>query len=197
MNTKDFERRLAFWSDWSESEIDQRIRPLRDGGVFGRGAGRHAPDLTPLQAALMLLQMVPRRATDAAVIGRQAWDLKAVIPPNAPEWAIEVLAYARLPEVMSVCFDLPDSVAIHSLRVQSNAAAAWMVLRRGDEICEVWFTSWDERRTWVEAHPETYHNQGTTFVGQCFYMGHGTFEEIALGLKTAKQSGWVGEKVSA
>lgn len=97
---------------------------------------------------------------------------------------------------MTVSFELSNSVAIDSLRIPSDGSSAWMVLKRGEQTCAVWFTAETERREWVETHPATYLNQGATFVGQCFYMGHGTFEEIALGLKSSKESGWIGEKAS-
>lgn len=197
VNTKDFEKRLARLTGWTESEMDQRVRPLRDGGLFERGAGRHTPNLTALQASLILLQLVARRSTEASEVGRRTWDLKAVVPPGAPEWVRLLLEADKLPQIMSLAFELPESATIESLRLPSDGSYAWLTLRRGSLTCPVWFTADEEKTQWVSDHPDAYENQGATFVGQCFYMGAGTFAEIALGLKTEKQSGWVGDEAKA
>lgn len=193
MNTKDFERRLTLLTGWTSSEVDQRMRPLREAGVLGRGAGRHTPSLTAVEAVVMLLQLGARRASEATDYGKHAWNLKAVTPPDAPEWIRVFLESERLVEVLAVALQSPHSVSVHSLRVASDASAAWVTFRRGSSFCEVWFTGSDEAREWVSAHPETYSNQGATYVGHNLFVGHAAFEEIVLSLDLTKQSGWVNE----
>lgn len=81
MKSRELEKMLAGLTGWTLSEIDQRMRPLRAEGLpaFASTArGLHAPDIAPIHAAMMLLQLVSRRAVDAGQVGRTARQLCSV-----------------------------------------------------------------------------------------------------------------------
>ncbi|CAN1529680.1 hypothetical protein MCEMIH16_01359 [Caulobacteraceae bacterium] len=78
MKSRELERILAEETDCTAREIDERMRSLRASGVpefEGRGRGRHAPDIGAQHVALMLFQLVSRRAADAGVVGMRARSL--------------------------------------------------------------------------------------------------------------------------
>lgn len=194
MNSKEFERLLAFLSGWTKSEVDQRTRPLRELGILDKGAGRHTPDLTHVHASTMLLTLVARRATDSLEITRKLLQLRAVLPPKAPEWLQLMLTGDRLVEALALVLASPDSAAIADLRIPTNASHAWMTIRRGTSSYRVWFTESDKGRQFVADDPDTYYAQGGTYVGHCFCMGEGAFAEIALSLREKNGSGEAGYK---
>lgn len=194
MNSKEFERLLAFLSGWTKSEVDQRTRPLRELGILDKGAGRHTPDLTHVHASTMLLTLVARRATDSLEITRKLLRLRAVLPPKAPEWLQLMLTGDRLVEALALVLASPDSAVIEDLRIQADGSIAWVTIRRGATSCRVWFTASDEARQFVADYPDAYYAQGGTYVGHCFCMGEGAFAEIALSLREKTESGGVGYK---
>lgn len=78
MKSRELESILAEETDCTAREIDERMRSLRASGVpefGGRVRGRHAPDIGAQHVALMLFQLVSRRAADAGVVGMRARSL--------------------------------------------------------------------------------------------------------------------------
>lgn len=87
MKSRELEKLLAGLTGWTSSEIDQRMRPLRAEGLpaFASTArGLHAPDIAPIHAAMMLLQLISRRAVDAGPVGRTARQLGPASEETGP-----------------------------------------------------------------------------------------------------------------
>jgi len=68
MRAREFERSLEVMSPWRASEIDQRMRGLREAGLLPVGGrGLNAPDIEPEHAAAILVSLAAtERAADAA-----------------------------------------------------------------------------------------------------------------------------------
>jgi hypothetical protein len=83
---KDFEHILGRYAR-NPGEIDKRVRAVRALYDLPTIRGRHAPDLTYVQAVAMMLSLVSRRASEAGEIALKAMNLNlAPLTPMAAHY---------------------------------------------------------------------------------------------------------------
>lgn len=180
MNSKDFEHKLAFLTGFSASEIDLRMRALRRHGDVARGAGRHSPDLSPGHAALMILQLVARRATDALEAGLAARELRAVVPPTAPNGVRDALSDLSLLALLEGTLNGTGEATLQGATVAIDGTFATAVVEVGTERAEVYFTDLPRMQTdWVAAFPDRYADILGTALGHHFIIGTSTIRKLA------------------
>jgi len=76
MRAREFEHFIAKEAGLLPSEVDHRMRPLRESGLIPMGGrGPHAPNIECVHVGLMLLNLVSRRAADAFEVGEHAASL--------------------------------------------------------------------------------------------------------------------------
>jgi len=136
MKSRELERILAEETDCTAREIDERMRSLRASGIpefAGRVRGRHAPDIGAHHVALMLFQLVSRRAADAGVVGMRARTL-LLAGANLPEFSGDEAEamYSRIGRSVTLGERLsdPDQAAFGATFL--NAATLITIFLRSD-----------------------------------------------------------------
>ena len=136
MITRKLEKLLVLLSGYQPGEVDQRIRPLRERDLIPSGPrGLNAPDLEPLHAALVLLTMVARRATDAGKTAMRAMDLKAV-----PRGDCAVTAETALLPVIAAGL-VAGSAFLQRVEIFCDGSLAWISIRENGEVKSVLFSN--------------------------------------------------------
>jgi hypothetical protein len=181
---------LIRFSGYQPAEIDQRTRPLREKNLIPQGArGVHAPSIEPLHAALMVLAMVSRRATDAGAVLARAMDLKSVPRPSGQ------FPQQSLATVLAGGFVMGGDF-LKRLEVSCDGAIAWATCTVNGDTSRILFCE-DDVVAFVEKFPDTYDAQGEGGCGHRFVIGRGLIDQIALDLREDVAAGYAAEKVSA
>lgn len=182
MNAKQFEELLAERLSIAGSEADQRMRALRTAGIVPVGArGRHAPDITAIQASLMLLSMVSRRAVDAGPVAHRASNLRGVNTPFA--------ANTTLGAFLAALIQNPAESLMRRVLIAEDGSSAWM-LPDAPNVYDEWL--------WIEpGEVEEIKNSGCepsnfgrAYLGRRFVIGGGAIAQIGIEISKDMESGW-------
>lgn len=113
MRAKQFERVIASFTTWSESDVDQRVRRLREARLLPVGGrGLNAPSLTPRDGALILISIAA--AENAVDAGRLVELYANLIPPPKGQ------AFAGAPtlvDAVAAILSRPDKAVVSSFSV--------------------------------------------------------------------------------
>jgi hypothetical protein len=141
MKSRELERILAEETDCTAREIDERMRSLRASGIpefAGRVRGRHAPDIGAHHVALMLFQLVSRRAADAGVVGMRARTLLLAGASLSEFSGDEAEAmYSRMGRSIRLGEPLSDADHQALAATAMNAATLTAVFMRADAPMEI------------------------------------------------------------
>lgn len=192
MNARNAERSLARYSGLTESDVDQRMRPLRDKGLLPTGGrGPHAPEIEEDSAALMMLQLVSRRAVDAFSVGLIAADQARMVPyPCEPQpFGVPTPSEGvSLHTALIFLLQNPD-FAWSRLVVACDGRTAWLTIR--PELVLVFSAEHPAPPASVAA----YDKLGSAYFGPTFTLSAAVVKNIAADLRQPpeKRSGWTGE----
>lgn len=188
MKARELHALLANISGSTLGEIDQRTRYLRDHELIATGPrGVGAPDLKPLEAALMLLSLASRRAADAGPVMARAMNLTLVVPPELSEWPLgETKALAP---VIAAGLSKAEPV-FDRVEVLADGSMAWVDFALSDFRRRVLFTDDDRVRNWIAEFPDTYDAQGITVLGHRLVISGAIVAQIALELADDRAGGY-------
>lgn len=183
MRVRELEMMLAKTLNYPAGQIDQRMRPLREGGILPMGGhGLHAPNIEPIHAALMLLQLVSLRASDAGPIGHAAMNLELVPVPGAPNAFFDVDDSQRvtLGAALALLIMHPD-LEWQQVEVACDGGRAWLTITWREELIKLVFAKDPASvSSVVGGKIERYRNQGAADIGHRFVMGAGQVKQIGL-----------------
>lgn len=178
MNAKDFEKMLAHYAR-TPSEVDQRMRGIRDAGMLPTVRGRHAPDLEPPQAVMAILALVSRRAVDSADVAVHLAGLPAVHrfhgdSDNCLQFFLERLI--NQPEGA-------ERAQFDYLEIAEDGKFARAVLKDGSKIL---FS--DDMDLWnaVQAAPDTYDRASKFGCERVLHISAEFIDEVAQALSAEK-----------
>jgi hypothetical protein len=191
MNTRDLERILVRYSGYQPGEIDQRTRPLRDHSLIPSGPrGVNAPDLEPLHAALVVLTMVSRRATEAGATAMRAMELK---PAPRPGCRLDALNLA-----VTLAMGLTKGSAfLRRLEIACDGSMAWATIAHGRKVFRLFFTDDDRVLQALEDDPSVYDATGGTYAGHWFIINGAIIDQILIAIGDNDRAGYARPKVSA
>ncbi|MCI5078241.1 hypothetical protein [Oricola sp.] len=180
MRAREFHQVLSMATGATLGEVDQRTRFLREIGVLQTGPRGHgAPNITPLEAACMLMVMVSRRAADSETVFVRANSLEAI---SRKAGGRDFLNGAKLGGVLASIISTPDNwtdgLAVDRVEVEENGEFAWLRMSGLDIL----FTSNTAVRDWVTQNPDAYSRQFDSSARRCFVIGGGLLHQIALEL---------------
>lgn len=188
MKAREFHALLANLTGATLGEIDQRTRYLRDHDLIATGPrGLGAPDLKPIEAALMLLSLVSRRAADAGPIMARAMDLTAIVPPDLREWPLEDTT--ALATVLMAGLSRAETM-FDRIEIMADGSMAWVDFALSDFRRRVLFTDEERVRSWVAEFPDTYDSQGVTVLGHRLVITGAVVAQIALELADDGEAGY-------
>ncbi|WP_018263423.1 hypothetical protein [Methylobacterium sp. WSM2598] len=176
MKAKQFEGQLAKLLAVTPSEVDQRVRPLREAGELPSVRGRHAPEIEPALAAMMLLAMVPRRAGDSLTVMRRASALRCV---NGDE--IDTQLATRLAHLLCE----PEESWMKRLMVAGDGSAAWMLTAKPGKPLAEWLWVDHNKREEFRTSGADPAKFGSTYLGWRFVMGGPALQMLGQFLKFA------------
>lgn len=151
MNSKEFEKLLAPHVR-SSSDIDVRIRGLREKERLPSIRGRHAPDIDSGQAAVILLSMIAQRPAEGAACAMELGDSLAV--PNRGGFAKKVKL--TLLEYVAGLLEKPGNVAlegVHRLEASGEYGFARIIYKDGRTLL---FTRDEAQRAAIEKDASLY-----------------------------------------
>lgn len=175
MNMRGFEAFCALHSGYRPSEIDQRVRPLRDMDLVPHGPrGPAAPHLDATQGAVAVLSMIARRAADTKDVVKRALNLKAVardgwLPSEGQDIAL----------VPMIALALSTSGVVERIEILGDASLAWVTLIIESERRTVLFTDDEKIVDFVTSFPDTYDATGAHYMGHRFVMTGKLAEALA------------------
>ena len=191
MITRELELMLANFSGYQRGEIEQRIRPLRDRNLIPSGPrGVNAPDLEPLHAALVLLTMVARRATDAGAVAMRAMDLKSVSRDGCA-----LQGGTSLLPVISTA--LAGAIGyVERVEILCDGSLAWVTINEDGTAKRVLFTDDAKMRRRISSNPDVYDRQGAMFCGHRLVLTEAILEQVALDLVDDTPAGYAKERAA-
>ncbi len=183
MRVRELEVMLAKALGYPLGQIDQRMRPLRENGLVPMGGhGLHAPDIEPVHAAVMLLQLVSLRAADAFAAGHTAMNLEFVPVPGSTNAFFGVDETRRLTLGAALAWLLTDPVAKwHRVEVSCNGRRAWVTIEhQGAPLDLVFVQDREAVARLVAGDSKIYQRQGAADMGHRFVLGVGMVKQIGL-----------------
>lgn len=186
MKSRDLENLLVNLSGWSQSEVDQRLRPLRKIDVLPTLSGPHAPHLTATQAAAAILQMTARRSVDSLEVGGRAMGL-----PMAPVGALtDVLKSASLLQFVAAFLGPVGTVRLQSLEVDcSGGSALATLIGESGSPFRAYFTDDHGVLRLLTDHPEHLDTIGGASIGQKLIVSGGFLEQVRIELAEGDETG--------
>ncbi len=186
---------LVRHTGYSEGEIDQRMRPLRERKLIASGPrGLGALDLQPLEAALMVLSLVSRRSADAGFVTARAMDLKAVIPPDVANTPLAEVG----PLASVLAAGLTGRATIFDrMEILCDGSMAWVDFSLDGHKRRVLFTDDPNVTEWVAEFPDTYDAQGATALSHRMVVTGDLVAQFALSLNDKDTAGDAAVKVEA
>ena len=173
MIVKEFETYLARFAR-GPSEMDLRVRGLRAEGHLPTVRGRHAPPVTPLQAAMMILSVVAHRAVEAGSLASRIGAL-----PVVPRAGLDIPNGETFAEYLASLISSPAAVAevprFH-VEIPEDGRFARVVFADGKSIL---FTGDQHVRQDLEQMPERYDSTGRHAFERRFYMSRSALLELA------------------
>ena len=194
MNLRSLEKILASRTGYSASEIDQRMRPLRELGMVPHGPrGPAAPHIEHIHAAIALLSLAARRATDVGPVVAKAIKMKAV-----PRAGLLPFDQDEIALVTAIASTLAGATIVERVEILPDASLAWVTFG-GDGLTQrVLFTADKKTSDWVEEFPDTYDAQGEAYCGHRLVLTRAFLEQLALELADdEKAAGWMPEREKA
>src|SRR5262245_9743467 len=184
MTARELEALLRLLSHYTESEIDQRTRPLRDWNLIPHGPrGANAPHLEPHHAALVLLTMVSRRAVDAGETAVRASKLKL-----APHRAINLPHETRLLSVLAKAISAGQPHIKRRFEALVDGSAAWY--GQSGEVTTALFLQARVIKA-ATKKAQLYESTGASLCNHRFVLGEGAFADLIGGFnRTDEKSGW-------
>ena len=177
MNMRGFEAFCARHSGYGPSEIDQRVRPLRELRLVPFGPrGPAAPHLEAMHGAFAVLSMVARRASDVKEVVQRAMKLQSVARDGWRPLDHDVGLVAM------IALALTDRNVVDRIEVFCDGSLAWVTLFLDGERRKVLFTDDEKIRDYVTAYPETYDATGAHYMGHRFVMTGALADALALEL---------------
>jgi len=186
MTARELEALLRLLSHYTESEIDQRTRPLRDRNLIPHGPrGANAPHLEPHHAALVLLTMVSRRAVDAGKTAVRSAKLRL-----APHRAINLPQETELLSVLAKAFSADQPHIKRRFEALVDGSAAWVSYDQSGALATALFL---EARAIKAATKKAhlYESTGASLCNHRFVLGEGAFADLIGEFnRTSDKSGW-------
>lgn len=182
MKARQFESLLVTLSGLSAGELNQRTRPLWERNLIPYGPrGLGAPEIEPLHAALMILTMVSKRATDSGSVMARAMDLKAVERPGA-----EIMRGHALATLLASAM-VKGSSLLQRLEVSVDGAMAWATCQIDARVVRVLFCEPDIAK-FVKRYPNTYDAQGSSLCAHWLVIGPGFIDQAMIELSEAEDA---------
>jgi len=173
MIAKEFETYLSRFAR-GPSEMDLRIRGLRAEGHLPTVRGRHAPHVTPFQAAMMMLSAVSHRAVEAGACASRIAALK-VVPRPGLDLSEGVTFGSYLGELLSSPAALHDLPRFH-IEILEDGRFARVLFSGGGSIV---FTSDERVHRELQQWPEYYDKTGHHGFERRFYMSQSALLDVA------------------
>jgi hypothetical protein len=175
MTNRELQALLARLTGYPESEVDLRIRPLREKNLIPHGPrGPGAPQLDAGHVVVMLLAMVSRRATDALEIFGYAKDATLV---SARGHAFQLPTNISLAEILTLA--VKGECSIDQIEIGSTGRFAYVSYDEGGKSVKALFISdlaEPKTRKVVTAQPAIYERLGLG--AQRFVLVKEQFAEI-------------------
>lgn len=171
MTARELEALLQQLSGYSQSEIDQRIRPLRAANLIPHGPrGSNAPHMQPIDTVFALFAMISRRAVDAGPTAVRASALKLARRPE-----IDWYSGATLLEVLEDAFTTygPN---INRFEALSDGSAAWIELDQDGKSTTALFV--EEKILKSKTKNKKYENFGSALCNHRFIVGRKALSEL-------------------
>jgi hypothetical protein len=178
MNSKDFEKILSPYVR-TPSEIDHRMREIRDAGMLPTVRGRYAPDIQTTQAVMAVLGLVSRRVHESADIAIRAAGLPAVARfPGDRDFTVE--------QYLESLIDNPegkDRAQFEYLEIAEDGEFARAVLKDGSKIL---FSDDMDMQNAVQAAPDTYDRASNFKFGRILHIPAAFIDEVAQAISAEK-----------
>lgn len=188
MNMRKLEFLLSGFSGFTHSEVDQRFRPLRDLDLVPHGPrGPFAPKVEPVHAALAVLTLVSRRASETEATIRRLLELRAV--PRA-EGGIDGATDELVPMVM-LALSPAASEAVERIEILCDGSMAWVDFRLNGKRQRILYAE-PQVAEWVSQFPDTYDAQGATHCGHRFVMTGALGAQIGLEVADEQPADYAG-----
>ena len=195
MNSRDLERLIGLWSIYPPYELERRMRTLRERDEIAYGPrGRHAPNISSVEAVVMLFAMASRKAADAASTAIKAMQLRPV--PDGGELTFDQPLGKLLAYVLEGMLSDRDDLRVEQVEIESSARYAWVTFKYKKQSVGILFSNDEKIREDAEQDHDNYVRIGHIYFGHRVGLPGALFDQIALEMKGGTERGWVGNSDS-
>lgn len=187
MNVKELETYLSKYTR-GPSDMDLRVRALRAGGHLPTVRGRHAPAVTPFQAAMIMLSAVAQRSIEAGSVATRVAKLPAV--PRAGSGVVDGIGFADYLASLIASPEAMHSLPRFHIEIAEAGGFARLIFEDGKSIL---FTSEERVRHELQQFPDLYDSTGRHGFERRFYISRSALADVAIQLAADEAGEMVAE----